>query len=179
LPEDLEFDNQRKNEEIIMMDRRHPWVLAKSGLVMVLAILVILLAYLFVGASLISSIVLVAGLIFMTIYGFIRWFVYSNDIYIVTNERVINIDQNSFFSRRVTEAELNNILNVSYEIKGPVKSLLNFGDISIDTSGSDKNYLVLENIENPHFVQEKIVALQKKTQTSSGSSFANKNIVLN
>lgn len=161
---ELEFDNQRNDEEIVLMNRRHPWVLAKTGLITIAAILVVVIAFMIVGASLISSVVLVVGLIFVLIYGFIRWFVYSNDIYILTNERVINIDQGGFFTRRVTEAELVNILNVSYEIKGPVKSLLNFGDISVDTSGSDRNFLVLENIENPHFIQEKIVAQQKKAQ---------------
>lgn len=174
---DLEFDNQRRDEEIILMSRRHPWVLAKAGLIFVVAIIIIVLSFLFFGASLTTSIVLVIALIFATLYGFIRWFVYTNDIYILTNERIINIDQGSFFSRRVTEAELSNILNVSYEIKGPIKSLLNFGDISIDTSGSDRNYLVLENIENPHFIQEKIVAMQKKAQEKTGSSFASKNVI--
>lgn len=159
------------------MNRRHPWVLAKAGLILIVTILIVVISFLIFGASLTTSIVLVAGLIFVTIYGFIRWFVYTNDIYILTNERVINIDQGGFFNRRVTEAELANILNVSYEIKGPIKSFLNFGDISIDTSGSDRNFLVLENIENPHFIQEKIVAQQKKAQEKGGASFANKNII--
>lgn len=174
---DLEFDNQRKDEEIILMNRRHPWVLAKTGLVVVAIIIIVVISLLIFGASLATSIVLILALLFIVIYGFIRWFVYSNDVYILTNERIINIDQGGFFTRRVSEAELSNILNVSYEIRGPIKSLLNFGEVAIDTSGSDQNNLILKNVENPHFLQEKIVSLQKKAQEGAGTSFANRNII--
>jgi len=167
LKEDLEFDNQRKDEEIAIIGRRHPWILAKVGIVVVVSILAVVLIFMIFGASMISSIVLIAALIFVVIYGFIRWFVYANDIFILTNQRIINIDQGGFFSRRVSEAELGNILNVSYEIKGPIKSLLNFGEVNIDTSGSDNNALILKNVENPHFIQEKIVSLQKKSQNQT------------
>lgn len=176
MKEEFEFDEQRPDEKVILVARKHPWVLAKSGLVMILVVLIIVLSFLIFGASLTSSIVLVAGLIFATIYGLIRWFVYSSDIYILSNERIINIEQSGFFSRRVTEAELANILNVSYEIKGAIKSILNFGDINIDTSGSDSNFLVLRNIENPHFIQEKIVSQQKKAQDRGGASFSDRSI---
>ncbi len=167
---ELEFDNQRKDEEVVLMSRRHPWVLAKSGLIAVIVILIVASSFMIFGASLITSIALVVSLVFIALYGFIRWFVFANDIYILTNQRIINIDQSGFFSRRVSEAELANILNVSYEVQGPVKSLLNFGDISIDTSGSDRNFLVLKNIENPHFIQEKIVSEQRKNQERGGTS---------
>lgn len=174
---DLEFDNQRKDEEIILLSRRHPWVLAKSGLIAIIVLLILLIIFLIFGASFTSSIALIAALIFIVIYSFIRWFVYTNDIYILTNQRIINIDQSGFFSRKVSEAELENIQNVTYEIKGPIRSFLNFGNILIATAGSDNPGLTLKNVENPHFVQEKIINLQKKSQQKSGTSFPNKNII--
>lgn len=177
MKENLEFDNQRKDEEIILLSRRHPWVLAKTGLIIVGIILIVLIAFLSFGASFTSSIVLVAALIFIIIYCFIRWFVYTNDIYILTNQRIINIDQGGFFTRRVSEAELENIQNVTYEIKGPTRSFLNFGNILIATAGSDNPGLTLKNVENPHFVQEKIINLQKKSQQKGRTSFASKNII--
>ena len=93
----------------------------------------------------------------------------NNDIFILTNQRVINIDQRGFFSRRVAETELENIQNVSYEIKGPIKSILNFGDVMISTAGNTVG-LALANVENPHFVQEKIVELQKKSKIKPPSN---------
>lgn len=156
-----EMDDQRPDEEIIFTCRQHPWVLAKSFCYVILAIILVVITFLIWRVNQFSIGVLVAGLIFVVTLISSRWFTYSNDLLILTNQRIIKIDQLALFNRRVTEAELSNILNVSHEIKGPIKSLLNFGDINIDTSGSDRNFLVLANIENPHFIQEKIVATQK------------------
>lgn len=160
MKEELEFDNQREDEEIVLLRRRHPWVLWKSGLFILILVIVVIAAFLFWGASLKSSIALIAALLIGGYHIIVRWFVYTNDIYILTNQRIINIDQSGFFARRVSEAELENIQNVTYEIKGPIRSFLNFGGIQIQTAGSAPG-LLLKNVENPHFVQEKIVSLQK------------------
>lgn len=168
-----EFDNQRPHEKIIILGKRHPWILARIAFYAVLIIVAIFLSFLIWKTSLIAIIFLIVGLLLIVFLGLTRWFVYNNDIFILTNERIINIEQGSFFTRRVTEAELENILNVSYEIRGPIKSLLNFGDISIDTSGSDRNILILKNVQNPYFVQEKIVSLQKKSHHQEQDSNPN------
>lgn len=167
----FEFENQRPNEQVILIKKRHPFVLAKTGWILLLFAVLLVFSFFIWGASKISIIVLIIVVIIMILISLLRWFVYSNDLFILTNERIINIEQKALFSRRVTEAELANILNVGYEIKGLVKSFLNFGDITVDTSGSDTNFLTLKNVENPHFIQEKIVNLQKKAQGNSGSSF--------
>lgn len=161
---EYEFENQRPDEKIVLVKKRHPWVLFKAGLVALLVIILVLISFLIWGASSISVIVLTAGLVFLTLFLMGRFFVYNNDIFILTNHRIINIDQSGFFTRRVSEAELENIQNVTYMIKGPIRSLLNFGDIEVATAGNTPG-LVFRNVENPHFVQERIVELQKKSKS--------------
>jgi len=161
--EEIEFDNQRPNEKAILLKKRHPWVLWKSGLFLLILVIAVLLSYLIFGASKISVIVTIVAALVVIYHLVTRFFVYNNDIFIVTDQRVINIDQSGFFARRVSEAELENIQNVTYEIKGPVRSMLNFGDIIIATAGNTIG-LTLRNVENPHFIQEKIVELQKKAK---------------
>lgn len=165
MEEKYEFENQRPNEEVVFVRKRHPWVLARSGFVILAVALVVYLSFLIWGASRISSIVLIAGLVFVIIHLIGRFFVYNNDIFILTNERVININQSAFFTRQVSETELENIQNVSYLIKGPIKSFLNFGEIIVQTAGNSPG-LTLKNVENPHFIQEKIVALIKNRKSS-------------
>lgn len=169
--EDFEFDDQRKDEEIILVKHQHPWVLAKLGLVIVILIALVFLAFLIWGASLYSTIILIASVIIVGIYIAIRTFIFKNSIFILTNYRVINITQNSLFQRKVQETELENIYNLQYEIKGPMKSLLNFGDIELTTQGDETNLIKFCNIENPHFIHEKISdarrqALDKKNKNS-------------
>jgi len=169
MKDELEFDNQRPDEKIILLRRRHPWVLSKTGLFLLIIAIIVITSFFIWGASTISVIVLIIGFIIGIYIISARWFVYTNDIYIVTNQRIINIEQGGFFTRRVSEAELENIQNVNYEIKGPIKSFLNFGDIQVATAGNTIG-LTIKNVENPHFVQEKIVALQKQQKNHSERS---------
>jgi len=78
----------------------------------------------------------------------------------------IKIDQKGYFNRRVSETELDNIYNINYEIKGIVKSLLNYGDIKVSTVGDDISVIAIINIENPHYIQEKIMDLHQKYKKS-------------
>jgi membrane protein YdbS with pleckstrin-like domain len=161
--EKYEFENQRADEEVLMVRRRHPWVLWKAAFMVLLILILIFVAFLIWGASKVSVIILILGLVYIISFLLGRFFVYNNDIYILTSQRIININQSGFFTRRVSEAELENIQNVTYEIKGPIRSFLNFGEIIISTAGNAPG-LTLKNVENPHFVQEKIVAQQKQSK---------------
>ena len=177
MEQDFEFDNQRPDEKIILLEKRHPWVLARLGVWAILISIIVLVAFLIWGASVISFIFLAIGIILIIYLSLTRWFVYSNDIFILTNERIINIDQSGFFTRRVSEAELENIQNISYEIKGPIRSLLNFGDVLVSTAGDNNPGLVLKNVQNPHFVQEKLIAYQKKAKTSDSNKSSSRPII--
>jgi nitrate reductase NapE component len=164
MQKDLELDNQRADEEVVMTVRQHPWVLARPIFNIILVILVVLAGFLIWHWQLISIGLLVAAACFSLIYISIIWYSYSNDFLILTNHRLIKIDQKSFFNRRVSETELDNVMNINYEIKGFIKSLLNFGDIKISAVGDEVSMIVIVNIENPHFLQEKIASLSKKAK---------------
>jgi len=156
-----EFENQRPNEEVILFNHQHPWTMVKTGFWVLLLIIIGLIVFLIFSSVAVRFICSGVILLIIVVLLAVRQFIYSNTYCIVTNERIINIEQSGIFSRRVSEVELKDILNVFYEIKGMASTLLNFGDITIDTSGSDSNFLVLKNFENPHFIHEKITHLHK------------------
>ena len=162
MQKDLEVDNQRPDEEIILLMRQHPWVLAKSAFILIIVILVIFLSFFIWKVNNISLGLLIVAIIFMVIYIAVCWYSFANNIFILTNQRLIKIDQKGYFNRKVSEAELDNIHNVNYEIKGIIKSLLNFGDIKISTVASETSTIIIDDIENPHYIQEKIMDLHKK-----------------
>lgn len=68
--------------------------------------------------------------------------------FIVTSNRVVDIDQRGFFSRTVSEADFDKIQDVSYSIKGMVGTLLKFGTIELQTAGNATN-LELQNVHDP------------------------------
>src|SRR3989304_204873 len=80
---------------------------------------------------------LVVEVFFFIIYGFYQWFVFNNYVYILSDERIIIIEQNGIFGRKITEAELEKIQNVTVEVNGPLRTFLNFGNITLRTAGID------------------------------------------
>lgn len=156
------MDDQRPDEEIIFTYHQHPWVLAKTFLYIIIDIVIVVLAFLVWQVNQISISVLVAGLIFAFVTISVRWFTYKSDLFILTNQRIIKIDQTALFKRKVSEAELDNVYNVNYTVNGFMRSLLNFGDIKISTVGDESSTIDIRNIENPSFVQEKIMAHHAK-----------------
>lgn len=155
------FEGQRSDENVIFVQKRHPWVLSKAGFIGIGLIVLLIAAYLIFGASAITSILLVAIIIFILLYSLYLWFLYNNYLYILTNQRLIIIEQRGLFNRRLNESELDKIQNIAVEVKGPTKTLLNFGDIKITTAGVDP-VMILANIENPYEIQQKIAKYCKK-----------------
>lgn len=156
MKEQFTFEGQRSTEDVIFVIKRHPWVLSRAGFIGLGIILILILSLLFFGFSGITSLVIVAVVIFFIVYGLYIWFLYNNFLYILTTERLIIIEQNGLFSRRLTECELAKIQNVTIEVKGPIKTFLNFGDLKITTAGIDP-LMVIKNVENPYLIQQKII----------------------
>ncbi|MFA6492829.1 MAG: PH domain-containing protein [Patescibacteria group bacterium] len=154
--EKFQFDGQRSDEDVIFVIKRHPWVLASAGFWLIGFIIVTVIFILLFGLSHITSFLIIAVILFFVIFGFYQWFVYNNYLYILTNQRIILIEQNGLFGRKITEAELEKIQNSTVEIKGLVKTVLNFGDITLRTAGIDP-VMILSNVENPFDVQQKII----------------------
>jgi len=159
--ENFTFDGQRSDEEVIFVLKRHPWVLSRAGFLFVGIVVFLLIFILIFGLSKITSILIVVFVIFALLHGGYIFFLYNNFLYILTNERIITIEQAGFFSRRVTEAELDKIQNISVEIKGITKTLFGFGHVQIRTAGVDPT-IVLKDVENPYEVQQKIIKFTKK-----------------
>jgi hypothetical protein len=159
---DYEIENQRANEEVILVTHMHPWVFAKAGMIGILLVLAVVGSFMIWGASSYSVITLTIATVIVIAYSLLRAFLYKNTVFILTNLRIINITQSSLFHRKVQEMELGNIYNLQYKINGPVKSFMNFGDIELTTMGSQDSAMNITNIENPHFVYEKISHAKEK-----------------
>jgi len=163
---DYTFEGQRADEDVVFAIKRHPWILAKRGFVAIGLIILLILFFLFFGFSSFAFGLIIALICFFVIYGLYAWFVYNNHLYILTNQRVIIIEQGGIFHRKITEAELDKIQNITIEIRGPMRTLLNFGDCVLRTAGMEPS-IILKNIENPYEVQQKIIKYCKGITKSS------------
>src|SRR3990167_7676017 len=109
------LEDQRADEDVIFVQKRHPWVLSKAGFLFIGIIVLIVLSFLFFGLSSITNWFVILGIIFILGYAFYIWFLYNNYLYVLTNQRVIIIEQSGFFSRQIVETELDKIQNITVE----------------------------------------------------------------
>lgn len=80
---------------------------------------------------------------------------WSNDQYIVTNDRIIDVEQRPLFLRSERrEASLGMIQNVRFEIPNPWAGLLNYGSVLVQTAG--RGDFTFDHVGNPAEVQAEI-----------------------
>ena len=73
--------------------------------------------------------------VFMT--AFVVWMAYYLDAWVVTNRRVIDIQQKGIFWRMVSEIPVDRVENVTVETPGFIASMLGFGTMRIETAGEE------------------------------------------
>ena len=146
---------EREDEEVILLIKKH-WYLILWPLIKVFIGLVLVLIVLRIwGASIYFTATFFAWAIISFVYLFMTIYVWAKTCYIITNERVIRREQKSFFSKKISEIDLENIHNVTSEITGPVQSAFGFGDVLIQSFGVSEA-VKLTDIPNPTKIQTKI-----------------------
>ena len=86
---------------------------------------------------------------------------YYLDTWIVTTERIINIEQKGLFSRLVSELHLNEIQDVTSETHGFLETFLTYGDVYIQSAGQTGRFN-FKNVDNPDYVKEIIIRLTQE-----------------
>lgn len=148
------FDDQFDDEEVLFVFRKHPVVMRKGLIVGMLGILVglipglIKLEYSWFFGGLAGGFLL-GALLFAP--GFIAWYF---SVFIVTDQRFIQITQKGFFHRAVVDIGLNQIQMVNYEISGMEQTMLGFGTIMMQTYLGE---LVIHDLHHPAKIQKKII----------------------
>ncbi len=92
---------------------------------------------------------------------FLLWFRYEdwrNDIYQLTNDRIIDIERLPLGLREERrEANLAMIQDIGYEIPGPIANLLDYGHVVIETAGREAVF-TFSWVHEPRRVQEEVFA---------------------
>ena len=163
------FPTQKPGEKIFLLLRRH-WFSYVSfiiiGLIMSIP-LIILFVYLILFQQNFSSVLLnisilaasiyLLFIIGLLLYGFIDYYL---DVYIVTNERIVDIEQNGFFKRKISELHLHQVQDVNAQVKGAFATMLHYGDIHIQTAGERENF-IFKAVPNPYRISKIIVDLHE------------------
>lgn len=141
-----DFTEQFDDEEVLFVFRKHPIVMRKG---LIIGLVVLLLgtvpglvkldfAYLYGG--------LAVGLALAIIFFLPSWIVWWYSVFIVTNQRIIQVTQKGFFNKSVVDLGLNKILATNYEVKGVEATIFGFGTIMLQTYMGD---LIVHEIHHP------------------------------
>lgn len=82
---------------------------------------------------------------------------FFQSVFIVTDQRLIYVNQLGFLTRKITETEIDKIQDVSSHIFGLMKMIFHFGNLIVRTAGASKGEeIVVKNIPDPYEVQKQI-----------------------
>lgn len=151
------FDGQRANESVEEVVRNHPYILLVPGLKCVIMLAIPVAVLIFYGAGLTFSILAFAALLVsFSIFGK-AWYEYSASVLILTNQRVMYLDQVGFFKRKIIETNLDKIQDVASDTSGVVRTSFDFGDVVIRTAGASAgSEIIIKNVAHPYQVQQAI-----------------------
>lgn len=153
------FDDQFDDEEVLLVFRRHPVVMRKGLILGSIGLLLGTIpslikpeyAYFFGG--------LAAGFVLMIILFLPAWIGWYFSVFIVTDQRLIQVSQKGLFHKSVVDISLQQIKSLNYEIAGLQETLLGFGTILIQTYIGD---LVIKDIHHPAKIQKQIAEILRE-----------------
>jgi hypothetical protein len=86
------------------------------------------------------------------------WTDYYLDTWVITNSRIIDIEQKGFFSRQISSFRVDRIQDVTVDTHGIIATLLHFGNIQVQTAGAEQKF-VINGIPNPDILKDEITTL--------------------
>jgi len=157
-----------ESEKILLVQRKHWYIIATQGSFFFLAVIFPFIVAIIIFQSSAGPILreyfeyalLVYGgwLLLLWMMFFIMWTNYYLDALVITNKRVIDIEQFSLFSRDIVDVPMEKIQDIKVKVSGFLPTMLNFGDVHIQTAGQSPE-IIVRNLMEPDKVQ-KIVSQQ-------------------
>ncbi|MDP3763090.1 MAG: PH domain-containing protein [bacterium] len=159
------FAGQENGEKVVLLLRKHPFIILVRigffGLACLVPIVVgiIFLPY-FTAHQWLNLFFFISSIWYL---GF--WFAifYSLTIYTlntvaITDRRIIDSDQHGLFNQKISELHNNRIQDVSTHTNGVIETFLQFGDVTVQTAGSEKQF-VFHQVPNPDRVKDIIMRI--------------------
>ena len=160
---------QKSYERVEYVLRRHWITFVPIGLLFLVLLAVPVAVYgmiaflfptIFTGPTLFPLSVLLASAYYLGVYLFFyaQFVDYYLDLWIVTNDRIVDIEQFGLFSRTISELDLFQIQDVTTDVHGFFATFFHYGDVSVKTASANIN-IVFRNVPNPNKIREALVRL--------------------
>ena len=95
----------------------------------------------------------------LLLFFYIELLNYWLDMWIITNQRIIDVEHQALFHRQVSEFSTARVQDITVEVEGVFASLLGYGDVSIQTAGEQS--FSIKRVANPELVKNAIMHLAR------------------
>jgi uncharacterized membrane protein YdbT with pleckstrin-like domain len=155
-----------ENEKLIKVFRKHYFSVLLEFLVLTIIVFLPIIFFLITKNILFFDISLKNIYLLLFFYclflvlawmvGAIFWIDYYLDMWILTDKRLIDVEQKGLFFREISSLRLDRIQDVKIVTKGLIQTLLKMGDIHVQTASSQKEFIIYQ-VNNPDLVKQFIM----------------------
>lgn len=143
-PNGVSFETREEEEQIILFLRKHfitniPWIFISFVMFLAPAIVMTTGILNTVPANFRFIFIMIWYLVSVayTLESFLTWFF---NVYIITDERIVDVDFYNLTYKEVSDANLDKIEDVTYKMGGVIRTLFNYGDVLIQTAAEITNF---------------------------------------
>lgn len=160
-PEEIKkitFPGQYADEQILLVKRRH-WIVL-LGFAVTTGLLILLPVFVYFFLPLVIAIpdteifyklfLFITSLYYLclSVMSFFMIIDYYLDVWIITSQRIISIEQRGLFNRIVIEVRYSQIQDITSTVSGLIATYFQFGNIRIQTA-AEQERMVLRQITHP------------------------------
>lgn len=154
-----------EGEKVLYEVRRHWYMLLMDSFIAIALFLIPWIAIFGIDALNVELSSNESALLFFfaILWLFITWIVfiviwtnYYLDVWIITNKRLIDVEQIGLFNRDFSEFRLDRIQDVTIEVNGILPTLLHFGNVHIQTAGEAREFSI-KGIPDPYRFRDILV----------------------
>jgi hypothetical protein len=166
------FPSQQDDETIYLVVREHWFVLFLQFLVWVFFAAALIVFNRFAQANLPNLYIGITGevtLLFTQVYSlflalslFLIWVFYYLNVQIITNMRIVDVNQEGLFSHVVSELNVDKIEDVTSQVNGLFGTIFNYGNVIIQTAGKEEHF-DFRNVPNPSAIERIVLDLYQNS----------------
>jgi uncharacterized membrane protein YdbT with pleckstrin-like domain len=147
------------DERPLMQVRRHPWVLARSFLIALAAMIgATLIGFVLSpesGSDVIDTLVGLVAVFFALRFVYSLWEWWDHRV-VVTNQRIVEIS--GVITRRVASMPLTKVTDMTYQ-RSVLGRLLGYGDLVLESAGQRQAFDHIDHIPDPDHFYRTVTAL--------------------
>ncbi len=144
-PKNLRFENQHEKEQVLLVLRQHPilniqWIFISILMVFAPFLVFPILPFATVFPGIFGVFALLVWYMLIIAYAMESFLFWYFNIYIITDERIIDVDFYSMIYKEVSEAKIDKIEDVTATTAGFLGAFFNYGTIVVQTAAEKRQF---------------------------------------